>query len=111
MALQLEKRDRSLIAFIDGELDHHCAASIRETLDSAYQQAQIKNLILDFSKLTFMDSSGIGVIIGRYKMVQAGKGKMLITGISANVLRLLTLSGIHKIIPIVNNVETALKTV
>lgn len=54
-----------LIVRIDGELDHFCAQSVRRDLDALLLDRSIRTLILDFSSLTFMDSSGIGVVLGR----------------------------------------------
>ena len=63
--MKMELKDRTLIAHIDGELDHHSAQIIRAELDGAIDRQAVRNLIFDFSKLSFMDSSGIGVIVGQ----------------------------------------------
>ena len=57
-----------LIVRIDGELDHFCAQSVRRDLDALLLDRSVRTLILDFSSLTFMDSSGIGVVLGRYRL-------------------------------------------
>ena len=59
-----------LIVRIDGELDHFCAQSVRRDLDALLLDRSIRTLILDFSSLTFMDSSGIGVVLGRYRLLR-----------------------------------------
>ena len=59
-----------LIVRIDGELDHFCAQSVRRDLDALLLDRSVRTLILDFSSLTFMDSSGIGVVLGRYRLLR-----------------------------------------
>ena len=59
-----------LIVRIDGELDHFCAQSVRRDLEALLLDRSIRTLILDFSSLTFMDSSGIGVVLGRYRLLR-----------------------------------------
>lgn len=63
-----------LIVRIDGELDHFCAQSVRRDLDALLLDRSVRTLILDFSSLTFMDSSGIGVVLGRYRLLR-GPGR------------------------------------
>ena len=59
-----------LLVGLDGELDHFCAQSVRRELDGMLRDPTVRQLILDFSGLTFMDSSGIGVILGRYRVLR-----------------------------------------
>jgi stage II sporulation protein AA (anti-sigma F factor antagonist) len=103
--------NRTLIARIEGELDHHTSVEIREKIDREINKNQIKNLIFDFEKLNFMDSSGIGVIIGRYKYIQKLNGKVYIANLVPQVERVITISGLHKIVPVFNNVQDALKEI
>ena len=72
-----------LIVRIDGELDHFCAQSVRRDLDALLLDRSVRTLILDFSSLTFMDSSGIGVVLGRYRL---------------HIARLFHMSGLDRII-------------
>ena len=78
-----------LIVRIDGELDHFCAQSVRRDLDA---------LILDFSSLTFMDSSGIGVVLGRYRLLRDRGGHVAIVGMNPHIARLFHMSGLDRII-------------
>ena len=71
----------------------------------------LKNLIFDFSKLSFMDSSGIGVVIGRYKLITAMGGNVAIVSCSRNIDRLLKMSGITKLIATYDSLKGALKTI
>ncbi len=107
--MQLEIVGRTLVAHIDGDLDHHCATNIRRELDKILKRSEIKNLILDFSGLDFMDSSGIGVIIGRYKLINQIGGKTAVVVTKPNVNRMLTASGLKKIVSSYKTVSDALK--
>ena len=98
MDIRLEMLQSTLVVKIAGEIDHHSAGQIRETIDSEIERKRVKNLVFDFDRVTFMDSSGIGVIIGRYKQVRAQGGKTLIIRAKPQVERLLEISGIKKII-------------
>lgn len=68
----------TLIAMLDGEIDHHTAKGVREKIDSEIETNSPKILVLDFSDVTFMDSSGIGLIMGRYKLMKASGGEIRI---------------------------------
>ena len=67
MQLQFEVIADTLVVKFDGELDHHVAKNIRTKIDEIIDQQGVRNLIFDLNNMKFMDSSGIGVIIGRYK--------------------------------------------
>ena len=109
MQVLLEQKGRTLIARIQGELDHHSAASIRSEIDSRLSSVNVSLLIFDFSDVTFMDSSGIGVIIGRFKLLKESGGFVAIAGVSAQIDKVLNLSGIKKIIPLYHSVKEAEK--
>lgn len=98
-----EITDHCLIIKLKEELDHHNAIPIREQADKLIMKYNIKDIIFDFTGSNFMDSSGIGVIMGRYKKVIFTGGKVAVTGISSNVDRIFRLSGLYKII---NKYET-----
>ncbi len=83
---------------ICGEIDHHTANEIRERLDMEIEERAIKRLVWDFKEVTFMDSSGIGVIVGRYKKLEAMGGETLIINLCPQVDKILKLSGIKGII-------------
>ena len=89
-----------LVAKISGELDHHSAQKVRNEADSRIVHGRAKNLVFDFSDLSFMDSSGIGVIIGRYNLVKSCGGDVAIVCHNVSVNKILKMSGIPKIIEI-----------
>ncbi|WP_331721842.1 anti-sigma F factor antagonist [Alkalithermobacter thermoalcaliphilus] len=101
---------RNLIVELHGELDHHVAEEIREEIDAAINQNSIKNVIFNFKNINFMDSSGVGVVIGRYRIVSKLGGKVAITNLNPQVKRILDLSGMNKIIQIYDTCEEAISS-
>ena len=98
MQLRLISEKHALLVSLEGELDHHTANSVREKIDTEIKRSNAKNIIFDFRKLNFMDSSGIGVIIGRYKVSKILGGETIIFSPTNAVRRIIEMSGIHKII-------------
>lgn len=98
-----------LIIHVNGDLDHHNAVIIREMSDARIFNDNVKNVIFDFEKTEFMDSSGIGVIMGRYKMVNGLGGKVGVTNIKKNIDKILLFSGLNKIIKKYDNLENAIE--
>ncbi len=86
-----------LTAEIKCELDHHSAKRIRERIDPAVFRYRPRVLVLDFSAVRFMDSSGIGLIIGRTEIASAVGATVKLTGLSETLMKLVRLSGIEKI--------------
>ena len=103
-------RLRTLIVTVTGDIDQHNAAQIREQVDLRISHENVKKLIFDFSKLDFKDSSGIGIIIGRYKLMTALNGSVSIIVTKPTVRKLLELSGIKRIVKICDSLSDALKT-
>lgn len=83
---------------LSGEIDHHCAENLRKKLDRLIDDKKPARLVLDFSAVTMMDSSGIGLIIGRYKRIRSRGGNIVITGVNRHVDLLLKMSGIYQLI-------------
>ena len=92
--------DKLLILEITEEVDHHTAEKIRRKADYEIQRYMPKKAIFDFANVTFMDSSGIGMIIGRYKMLMMLDGTLGITNVKPSIKRIMEMSGLLKIIPI-----------
>lgn len=93
-----------LVAGIKGEVDHHSAAPLRNTIDRSMKAFGCKHLILDFSGVQFMDSSGIGVALGRYKKLAKSGGSVCISGCSSYIKKVLEMADVFSIIP--NAVDT-----
>ena len=95
--LKTKFENNVLTAFIEGELDHDSAARIRTKLDGICESIKPKLLNLDFSGVSFMDSSGIGIVLGRYKVVSKGGGRLRIINANRRVERILRMAGIFSI--------------
>lgn len=98
MLLKFEKSGRNLIVIMTGELDHHCAENVRFKIDNNIESMGFPNLIFDLADLNFMDSSGIGVILGRYKKVSEYDGKVGIINMRTNIRKVFELGGIFNLI-------------
>lgn len=105
MEIKVNIKKDVLCASLSGELDHHTAKEAKDLIEEVIKNREVKNLLFDFSSLTFMDSSGIGVIVGRYKLIKSLGGQVAIIGAYGNIKKLLYMSGIDKIIKILDNTE------
>lgn len=92
----------TLTVYIQGELDHHSAKEIRSRIDSEIIRRNPKFLELDFSQVTFMDSSGIGLVMGRYKLMSEKNGKVSVLNPTPPIRKVMMISGIGKLAKIVN---------
>ncbi|MDD2362576.1 MAG: anti-sigma factor antagonist [Oscillospiraceae bacterium] len=104
MAVRIESSGEGMTAFLTGEIDHHTARQIRETVDAAVEKSKPKNLYLDFSEVGFMDSSGIGLIMGRFKLIQHYGGRLTVTGTSERIAKIISLAGLERL-DIFNNAQ------
>ena len=111
MSLILQSKNRTLVVQADGELDLVSAQSFRETVDRAIEEIAGLNIIIDLSRVTFIDSSGLGVILGRYRMIKAKNGEMILCGLNKNVNRVLEMSGLLSFIHICENMHAAWKII
>lgn len=98
MDVLYEVRGENLFVYLPEELDHHNAKNITEQSDWYIISGQIKNVIFNFKRTNFMDSSGIGVIMGRYKLVKSIGGQITVTNINQAIDRIFTISGLYKIV-------------
>lgn len=96
--MQMERQNQTLIVYLEGELDHCSAQNIRRLLDGCIRDGDVKNMILDMERLAFMDSSGIGVILGRYKQIKDKGGRMMVRNMNRQVERVFRLSGMNQVI-------------
>lgn len=109
MQIKFCNKGNTLIASIMGELDHHSAEYFREKIDGELLKSSTRNIIFDFSKVSFMDSSGIGMVIGRFKYVQKLYGKAAIVEANDQISRVFKMSGVLKLIPLYDNIDIAMK--
>lgn len=110
MLLTYNSAKRTLIAAIDGDIDHHSAALLRQQIDHEFRKTKAINIVFDFSRLKFMDSSGIGLIMGRYKLIRPLNGKVILAGVSTQLDRLISISGVYKLAGWATDVDEALRT-
>lgn len=108
LSIDIEHVPRALIVRLKGELDHHTADRVKTKLEEAMRKYPVQHMILSMKQLTFMDSSGLGVIIGRYKQITGRGGKLIICDISPAIYRLIEMSGLFKIVSIQENEQVAL---
>lgn len=97
MRIEHYKKSADLYVKLYGELDEHTSAYVRLSLDSLIDGDEIKRLYIDMSELSFMDSTGVGVLIGRYKRLKPRGVPIYIKSPSPVVDRVLGLSGIYEI--------------
>ena len=88
-----DKENRKLFALLSGDIDHHTSKHIREEVDSAVKLHDPKTLVLDFSAVTFMDSSGIGLVMGRYKLMKELSGELIIANTPMYIKKVMMLAG------------------
>lgn len=92
--IELEFQNSVLTAHLSGELDHHSAAVIRQKIDAKTEMLKPKTLELDYGNVQFMDSSGIGLIMGRYRQMSLLGGNVQVTNVPPHLKRIFSLSGI-----------------
>ena len=109
MDIRLISEKRALLVRVDGELDHHMADMIKDAADAKMRATNAINIIFDLSGMTFMDSAGIGVMMGRYKKTRSLGGKTAVFGTNAQTLRIIRMSGMDKVIKIVPCLEKAIR--
>lgn len=94
MEIKIINDEETATAFIHGDIDHHTAKDIREQIDGYVQERRPRLLNLDFSSVQFMDSSGIGLIMGRHRLMQLVKGSVKVVNIPEHLKRLIKISGL-----------------
>ena len=94
-----QKEDKRLIFKISEDIDEYVVQKIRRRLDNEIERYMPKEVIFDFNKVSFMDSAGIGLLIGRYKLVDMLGGKVEVTNLTTPVRKIFEMSGVLKIIP------------
>ena len=107
--INIEIKQDVLCIRLSGELDHHTADELREKATNAIERNDIRHIVLNLEDLSFMDSSGLGVILGRYKQIKQVHGEMVVCAISPAIQRLFDMSGLFKIIKIEPTEEFALQ--
>ena len=97
MGVRLKIDEHVITAYIEGDIDHHTAREIRENIDAVILGTCPTLLYLDFGAVSFMDSSGVGLILGRYKIMQSIKGQVRVINAPPIIGRMLKLAGISRL--------------
>ncbi len=97
--------EKILTLKITEEIDEHTTEKIRRKVDNEITRFLPRKVILDFSDVNFMDSAGIGMLIGRYKMVRMLGGELEVININRQIKKLFEMSGILKIIKVTDNLR------
>lgn len=108
MRIDVESKNGVLVVRVEGELDAATAPVFREAVESALDKTMARDLILNLKGVGFIDSSGLGAILGRYRRVSQAGGRVCLGSVPSKTRRILDLSGIPRIIPIFESEAEAL---
>ncbi len=97
MAVKININKDILTVYLIGDIDHHTAKGMRETTDINIDTYNPKTLIMDFKDVPFMDTSGIGLVMGRYKIMRSIGGQIKIVNLSPHLKRIMSLAGLNKL--------------
>ena len=100
MKITYIKKDKRLIFEIGEDIDECCVQKIRRRIDNEIQRYMPKEVIFDFSNVSFMDSAGIGLIIGRYKLINMIGGELKIANVNTQIQKIFEMSGLLRLIPV-----------
>lgn len=95
--IAFKEQEDTLYVTLSGDIDHHIARELRLTIDEEVTRLCPQVLCLDFREVTFMDSSGIGLVMGRYKLMQSMGGSLQVTNMSSHIRRVMILAGLDKL--------------
>jgi stage II sporulation protein AA (anti-sigma F factor antagonist) len=109
MEIIYTERDRHLIITPVGEIDHHTSLGMRQSIERAFSRSGARSMVFDFSRVEFMDSSGIGILIGRYRELSKLGGKVYAINIAGEMGRIFNISGLAKIIPCYDSLDDVFK--
>ena len=100
---------KAVVVKINEEIDHHTCEKIKNKIDLAIEFRGAKCLVFDFEGVNFMDSSGIGMVLGRYKLIQKRGGDVGVASLKPTVRKIFKMSGIFKILEEYPSVDVALQ--
>lgn len=103
-----EARGQALVIHLPKELDHHNCRNLRYETDLLLSENYVSRIIFDFSRTEFMDSSGIGVLLNRYKQMAGSGGSVALYGVGSQVHRILNVGGLARLVPCFESKEAAL---
>lgn len=103
--VRLQLKDGTLTALLTGEIDHHTAREMREAIDDTAVRVRPARLVMDFSGVQFMDSSGVGLIMGRCKLFASWKGRVIVQNIPPKLERIVSLAGLNTLCDVVKEAK------
>lgn len=98
MEIKAVRRGPRIIVRLSGELDHHSAADVRGALDVVLRDVTVREMQLDMTDVTFMDSAGLGVVLGRYRTLAARGGRLIVSGVRTPIDRIFRMSGLYALV-------------
>lgn len=101
--IEISREGNNIVVALSGEIDHHNAAFLRKGIDKLIYEKKPPKLILDLSAIEFMDSSGLGLIMGRYSLIRELGGELVVRNPTAGILRICKLAGMERMISIETN--------
>ncbi len=105
MNVNFKEKDKLLTFELTEEIDHHIAEKIRRKMDHEIQRYMPKRVLFDFNSVTFMDSAGIGMLIGRYKIARMFGASVELINVKPSIKKIFEMCGVLKIIPIAPSIE------
>ncbi len=97
MSARLEYKEKEIRVYLDGEIDHHSASLIRAGIDEEIIRRSPRLLVLDFREVSFMDSSAVGMVMGRYRLMSSIGGKISVEGLTPSAYKVMRLAGLEKL--------------
>ncbi|MBQ8000784.1 MAG: anti-sigma factor antagonist [Ruminococcus sp.] len=95
--VEIENNENVMTAVLSGDIDHHRCAVIRKKIDARADSERPKVLVLDFSRVQFMDSSGVGLVMGRYRQMSLLGGRLKVINVPENIDKVFRLSGLERL--------------
>jgi len=111
VGIDFVKDSRTVIVRINEEIDHHTCEKIKNKIDLAIEFRKAKFLIFDFGGVSFMDSSGIGLIMGRFRTISKSGGQVILVNLKPAVAKILKMAGIFKIVSEAKNIDCVLQKI
>ena len=106
LIVDYDDKEKLLMVKITEEIDHHATEKIRRSVDYEIQRLMPRKVIFDFNSVLFMDSAGIGMIIGRYRTCKTYGGNLELQNVKPKIKKILDMSGVTKVIPVVENYQS-----
>lgn len=98
-----ETQGETLVVYVEGEIDHHSAVRVRTDIDERIISERPAHVLLELSAVDFMDSSGLGLIMGRFALVKKFGGTLAVLNPSTAVMKMINLAGMERMVSILKS--------